>query len=450
MKDLLFSWVERNRDWTLNVLEEYLKIPSVSATGEGIKEAQGFLLNLLNGLGFKTRLIETKGNSLVYAEFIVDETFKTILFYNHYDVQPAEPLDEWISPPFSLTERDGKLFARGASDNKGSLMARIAAIKAFIDEKVQPPVNVKFIIDGEEEIGSPNLSEAVENSKDLLKADLCIWENGSKDEEGRPEMILGCKGIVHAELKAEGGRQDIHSSLGTMIPNPSWRLVWALASLKDKDEKILIDGFYDEVIPLGDEEKEYIRHIPFDAEEKLKLYGLKEFILGLADKRLLLHHLSSPGLNICGLSSGYEGPGHKSIIPKEAWVKLDFRLVPDQKPEDILRRLRAHLDKHGFHDIKIENAGGYPPARTDVNHLFVRLVAEATKEVYGKDPIIYPWMAASGPMYLFTQRMPCVSAGVGNPESNIHSPNESIYIEDLFQGVRHIIQIMIRLRTTTD
>ncbi|MEK7450000.1 MAG: M20/M25/M40 family metallo-hydrolase [Planctomycetota bacterium] len=452
----LSARISRNHSWAVNTLKKYSAIPSVSAQKQGIKESILFLEKLFRKCGLKVKIIsargrippkagKTPGHPVVYAEKIVNPAARTILFYNHYDVQPAEPFNLWDTPPFSPAIRNGKIFGRGVADNKGNLIARLSAVKSFAEIGLSLPVNVKFLVDGEEEIGSPSLPSLIKKYRRLISADLCIWETGGKDESGRPKLILGCKGIMHLELSIQAARDDLHSSNGIIVPNPVWQLVWALNSLKDFRERILINGFYQDVRKTDRMDKIILRKIPFNEQEKLNKWGLKKFVLGLKGRALVEHFYYQPALNINGLSGGYQGPGHKTVLPKEASAKIDFRLVPDQNPADILKKLRCHLDKHGFVDVKINEARGYPPARTPVNHPYVKLVAEAQEKIYGRTPVIEPLFAASGPMYLFTPLMPCVCEGIGHPDCKAHAPNENIYLKDLRLGTKCIAGIIIKI-----
>jgi acetylornithine deacetylase/succinyl-diaminopimelate desuccinylase-like protein len=435
------------KSWALNKLNKYLSIPTISAQGKGINETVKFLLSLFKEVGLKTKRIDCGGNPVVFAEHIAGDKAKTILFYNHYDVQPPEPLDKWISPPFKPTIRQGKLFARGTADNKGNLIARISAVKELLKENPRFPVNIKLLVEGEEEIGSPTLPKFVRKYRNLIKADLCIWESGSRDENDNPEITLGCKGICHMELFIRGAKTDLHSSKGVILPNPAWRLIWALASLKDENENILIDGFYKNVRAPRTIEKQVVRKIQFYESAKKKEFGITRFVNDLTGEKLKLRYFYQPALNINGLTSGYQGLGHKTVLPKQASVKIDFRLVPNQTPKEVITLLRRHLNKNGFSDIEIQNSRGYPPAQTQPDNPYVRLIEKVQGQVYRKKPVIEPLSAASGPMYLFSPLMPCASVGVGYPSANIHAPNENIRLDDFRLNIKCIREVIKVLET---
>lgn len=452
----LFTQIDKPdyKKWALDVLCQTLTIPSISAQNTGLKESARLLRQIFSQAGFRIISDTIDGNEIILAQRIVNPRLPTILFYNHYDVQPPEPLDEWVTPAFKPSIRQGKLFGRGAADNKGNLIARLAAVRAFDNAGLPLPVNVTFLIDGREEVGSPGLGAFISRYRNQIKSDMCIWEFGYRNTRGAPVLSLGCKGIMYAEFVATGANADLHSSKGIVVPNPAWHLVWALGSMKDAQERILIKGFYDNV-----------NFKPINAEQLLGLkvhqvdikpgpLGLKKLVLGLTGHKLLQRYYYQPCLNINGLSSGYEGKGHKTVLPKQALAKADFRLVPDQTPTDIIRKVRAHLDRNGFGNIKITSWHGYPPALTSPGHRdfkrFVSIIKEAGAGVFRKPFEVEPISPASGPMYLFRDKvlgdMPCFALGIGHPGSNIHAPNENIYLSEYFQGIKFIAQLMLSLR----
>jgi acetylornithine deacetylase/succinyl-diaminopimelate desuccinylase-like protein len=441
----IFRNVASNKKWQMKILFDYLKIPSISAQGKGVRESVKFLKRLFETLGFDTKVIETKGYPVVFAQRKSRDGKKSILFYNHYDVQPPDPLDEWKSPPFEPTVRGGKIFARGVADNKANLIARIAAVKAILETDGDLPINVSFFVEGEEEIGSPNLKDVVEKNRKQIMADLCIWESGGINEKERPIIILGCKGIITGELVSTTASVDIHSAMATVITNPAWRLVWALSCIKDRDERILIDGFYDNIVKPNRAEMKLLARLKLDEKGIKKRYGIKKFINNVSGKELVKRLLCGTSFNIAGIRSGYIQEGHKTVLPHTAFVKFDIRLVPDMKVKDIIEKLRRHLNRSGFRDIEIKNIHGYPPAKTSAEHPLVKKIIKTAKRIWKKNPVIYPTMGGSGPMYLFANIMPCIGVGVGNARSNIHAPNEQIRTKDFFTGTNHIVDIISRL-----
>jgi acetylornithine deacetylase/succinyl-diaminopimelate desuccinylase-like protein len=440
---------------TLNKIDNYVNLhiddfidelgrlcaqPSVSAQNTGIRECAALVAQMLEEHGFHSEVMASAGNPVVYGEGN-GRSDKTILFYLHYDVQPAEPLDLWQSPPFQLTQRDGKLYARGSADDKGHIIARLAGLAAVTHTLGELPCNIKFIIEGEEELGSPNMPAFVEEHQEKLAADGCVWEFGGVNHDDAPTQTLGLRGICYVELSLRTANQDAHSGLGgSIFPNAAWRLVWALNSLKDENERILISGFYDNVQPPSEYDLELLANLPDDAQKIKEMYGLKSYLNGLTGgleyKRAAIFE---PTCTICGLDSGYQGPGSKTVLPAEAKAKIDFRLVPDQTPDEILNKLRTHLDAQGFEDIEIIFHGGTRPAKTDAEHPFVQLTNRTAKAVYGRDMVVSPMSGGSGPNYPFvhTLKLPVVASGVGYPGCAIHAPNEHIRVDDFIQGIRH-------------
>ncbi len=440
-----------NDHWTDAVedLKRLCRQPSISAQGVGMVETVELLIRIMREYGIDAREVPNPkgGYPLVYGE-VAGDSDRCLLFYNHYDVQPPEPLELWTSAPFEPTQYDGNLRARGVSDNKGDIVARLLAIRAIRQVRGKLPISVKFLIEGEEEIGSPNIADFVSENRQLLSADACIWECGGVNCSNDPVISLGLKGILYVELEARGASLDLHSSMATVVPNPAWRLVWALASLKDAQENIRIDGFYDAVLPPTPEEIQVIRSAPLDEEETKQSLGLEEFVMGVTGFDYKSRHLLAPTCTICGIDSGYTGAGSKTVLPCVARAKVDFRLVPDQRPDDILAKLRNHLDRHGFSDISIvPGSEGENPARTPLSSRFAHVVAGAAREVYGADPVIVPTMAGSGPMYSFTDTLglPTALVGVMYPGSGPHAPDEHIRLADFVLGAKHIAAIVERM-----
>lgn len=389
------------------------------------------------------------GNPVVYAEFAAGEggrSDRTLLFYNHYDVQPPEPVEEWTSPPFEPTERDGKLYARGVADNKGDLVARLTAIRTLRETDGGLPCRVKFLIEGEEEIGSPNLAPYLRKYADLFSADACIWEFGGKDDQERVSMVAGIKGMAYLQLECRGADVDMHSSVGAYVDNAAWRLVQALATLRDVDNNILVEGFRDGIQEPTERELEVARQLPFDAEAVKRVYGLKHPLITEGkgqDPRVAA--IFEPTMTICGIVSGYTGQGAKTVLPKVAHAKLDCRLVPDQDPEAVAERVREHLRRHGFADVTVESVNGQRAYRSDMDDPFIGMVVDTAREAYGADVVLWPNSPGTGPMYEFGHnlgQLPIVSTGVGWFQSRAHAPDESIRLGDFEQGIVHMAHLL--------
>jgi len=445
MRDLM-EHIDSNVEEFLKDLRVLCQQPSISAQKKGISECAKLLKEIMEKVGIDVKVIPvTDGNPVVFGELSVKGAKGCLGFYNHYDVQPPEPLELWETPPFEADVRDGKIFARGVSDNKGNILARLEAVKAVGDVFGELPVSLKFFIEGEEEIGSPHLPSFVKENTRLLKAGGYLWEGDGLDEKERPVITLGAKGILFVELRAKGAKRDVHSSWAPLIPNPAWRLVWALSSIKGPDERILIPGWYDQVVPPTEEEIRLLEESPFEEKAEKEELRLEEFLRGLTgvESRKALYFSST--CNICGFDSGYRGPGTKTILPSEATAKVDFRLVEAQKPDALLRKLREHLRRKGFADVDVINYGGYEPSKTSSKDPFVIHVIETAEKVYGQKPVVWPTAAGTSPIYTIKNwvGVPVASGGgVGYPGSNIHAPNENIRIRDYVNSIKYVATLI--------
>jgi acetylornithine deacetylase/succinyl-diaminopimelate desuccinylase-like protein len=439
------AYLDAHLDESVAELSRLCAQPSVSAQNWGLEPCAALVGELLKKRGFQVEVIPTGGAPVVFAER-EGKSRRTLIFYNHYDVQPAEPLELWESPAFVPTLRDGKLFARGVSDDKGHITSRLFAIDALLAECGELPCRIKFVIEGEEEVSSAHLHDFVRDHQEKLAGQACIWESGGVDHRDMPDQVLGLRGICYVELSVETASQDVHSGLGgSIFPNAAWRLTWALNSLKGTDEKIRIPGFYDAVLKPSQRDLDLMKAMPETGEEYRSRYGLNNFLKGMqGGVDLRIAEVFEPTCTICGLSSGYEGPGSKTVLPAKALAKVDFRLVPEQTPEMVFGLLRKHLDKEGFTDVKIKFLGGERPARTDPDDPFVRLVVEAAQDVYGVQQQIIPMAGGSGPNYVFQEylHVPIVSAGVGYPGSQAHAPNENVRLDLYLKGAKHIARIL--------
>lgn len=414
--------------------------PSISAQGIGMEECAALVADMLRRRGLQAEILPTGGHPVVAGDS-GNGSRKTLLFYNHYDVQPPEPLELWGSPPFEPTLRDGKLFARGVSDDKGHIIGRLAALDAVQAVTGELPCRVKFLIEGEEETGSGSLGAFIATHRDRFAADACIWEFGGVDAFDVPMQTVGMRGICYVELRVKTATLDAHSGLGgSIFPNAAWRLVWALNTLKDQDERIRIPGFYDRVRPPSERDLELLAALPDPADDYLERYGLAGFLKGLTGGvRLKAAEVFEPTCTICGLTSGYQGPGSKTVLPAEAIAKVDFRLVPDQQPEEVLDQLRAHLDSEGFSDVEITDMGSEAPGRSDPDDPFIRLVVAAARGVYDHEMLIVPITGGSGPNAAFIEELgvPIASLGMGYPGQCVHAPNENIRLDLFEKAIRH-------------
>jgi acetylornithine deacetylase/succinyl-diaminopimelate desuccinylase-like protein len=439
------AYLESKLTQSIEELSTLAAQPSVSAQNWGLRECAELVGRMLEKRGFHVEIMPTGGAPVIFAERH-GRGDKTVLFYNHYDVQPPEPLELWESPPFEPTLRDGKLYGRGVSDDKGHITSRLFALDAIFQVMGDLPCNIKFVIEGEEETSSIHLNEFVQMNQAKLAADACIWEFGQVDQREVPIQYLGLRGICYVELSVETAKQDVHSGLGgSIFPNAAWRLVWALNTLKGPDERIRLPGFYDAVVPPSQADREFMAALPEVGDEYKDRYGVKYFLHGLTGGLdLKLTEVFQPTCTICGLTSGYQGPGSKTVLPARASAKVDFRLVPEQTPEQVLASLRAHLDAEGFPDIEITFLGGEAPARTDPHHPFVNLMVQTAEPVYGFPMQIIPMIGGSGPNHVFihTLKLPVVTAGLGYPGTQAHAPNENIRLDLYLKHAKHIARVL--------
>lgn len=446
MQDI-YDHIESHADESMKLLAELVRQPSVSAQRLGFDRAPGLVRRVLEDAGFRAEIVPVPNDGLP-SVFGVQEgaADRTLLFYTHYDVQPPDPLELWESDPFEPEMRGDRLYGRGASDDKGNIVARLAAIRAFREVRGELPCRVKFFAEGEEESGSKNLRGLIEQRGGEFRADACIWEGGGRNADGIPLVSLGVKGVLGVQFTVVRLAQDAHSAGATILPSAAWRLVQALNSIKGPDDRCLIPGFYDDIRPATPAEDEALEDLPDDAAEWRETFGVDSFIGGLQGADLRRRHLFGPTANIDGFLSGYTGPGMKTVLPAQATAKMDFRLVPDMRPDDIFKKLRAHLDRLGFDDVDVAMLAGVYPARTPVDSPWARLVGETAHEIYGQPPAVSPTMAGTGPMYEFGVMldMPIATAGVDHPSHNIHAPNENISVEDFLLGARHLALIMER------
>ena len=419
-------------------LAALVALESVSAQGRMLPETADAVTALLEAEGFTVRRFPGQVAPVLLAE--AGEGPKTLLIYNHYDVQPETPAELWNTPPFTLTEQGGRLCGRGASDDKGELVSRVAAVRAVrAMHGGTLPLKIKWLIEGEEEVGSPSLAGFVAEHAHELGADGCWWEFGSISEEGRPVVSLGLKGIVCLELRCAVSDSDLHSSLGAVIDNPLYRLSRAIASLRDDSGRVTIPGFYDAVRSPSAADLKALDSLP-DARGPLQdSYGVRGFLGGADAHEVNRRSNFEPALNVNGFHGGYGDAGSKTVLPASGFAKIDFRLVPDQDPAEVVRLLRAHLDAQGLHDVEIVELESYEhAARSDVNHPFVQAALAAARESSGQEPIIHPSAGGSGPMHPFVEHLgvACVAMGIGNVGGRVHAPNENVRVEDFARGVK--------------
>ena len=443
---------ERMVEDAVRITELLCRQPSVSAERRALDETADLVEELLAGAGFETQQLRAGGSApAVYGEQRGRGDF-TLLLYNHYDVQPADPLELWESEPFEPTVRDGKLFARGTSDNKAELAVRLAVLRAVRDEDGELPINVKWIVEGEEEIGSANFDAIVRENAQLLRADGALWEGGAaRLPDGRPDIALGFKGMLNVRLDVTALATDAHSSLEAIAPSAPWRLVQALASIRDRDGTVRVAGFYDTVVAPTDEERAALAAASFSDEDQLReTLGIERFDDGLTGAALWERASFRPTSNLAGFHSGYGGPGIKTVLPATASAWLDFRLVPDQQADEIFELIRAHLEREGFSDVEASKLGAATPAKTPLGDPFVRRVIDVAEAVCGAPASVTPLAAATLPI-VASFRDHLGVPGLSAPDnpfyagSNAHAPNEHIRLEDVEPALRFTYELLREL-----
>jgi acetylornithine deacetylase/succinyl-diaminopimelate desuccinylase-like protein len=431
----------------LKMLDRLVRVPSVAAQGQGLPETAALVRELLVEAGGRAEIYSRADAAPVVLGEFAGRSDRALLFYNHYDVQPAEPFSDWTVPPFEVTVRDGRIMGRGTGDNKGDLVTRLAAIQALRDTAGGLPCRVLFLVEGEEEIGSVNLAAYVHALRDRLRGDGCIWEYGDRDAQNCLHVLAGCKGICYVELTLDAIPHDLHSSLGAVVDGAATRLAWAVAGLRDTRGRIRIPGFYDAVRPPSGAATAAARRSGFfDETEFRKFVDVPRFIGGLTGDAAADALLFEPTCTVCGLETGYTGSGMKTVLPRRARAKIDFRLVPDQDPEEIVALLRAHLDREGFRDCAITPFSRERAFLTDLTDPFVQTVVEAAGAATGRRVALVPTSAGTGPMHVIggPLHMPILSIGTGYWGGNVHAPDEHIRMADFEETMVMIAHVLER------
>ena len=410
-------------------LQRLIRQPSVSATGEGIEECARLVSDMLEENGIRSRLLTVPDHAPVVYGHLPGRGEGTILFYNHYDVQPAEPLDLWEHPPFGGVIEDGRVYGRGATDDKGELVSRIEAVRA-LSEAGELPCDVKFVIEGEEENGSRGIPAYLERYGEIMSCDGVVWEFGYVDERGRPVIGLGMKGMMFIEMTARGPGRDLHSGAAPLVQNPAWKLVGALSTLAGDDGRISIPEWYAEAQPFSETDTEAIQNMPYDTGAVKEELGIERFVRGQDALQAKKDLAGVATCNIAGIWSGYTGDGTKTVLPARASAKLDMRLVPGMDPQVQWSRFRDHLSCNGYGDIETELLHGEPGIRTSPDHPFVQAVRDAADAAYGTHvlSVTYP---ETGPIWHFSTKLkaPCVLVGGTDVHSHLHAPDEYARID---------------------
>ena len=431
-------------DRILDELKEFAAIPSVStdpAHAADVQRAGAWVAAKLTAAGpFTVRTMPTRGASVVYAEWLGARGAPTILVYGHYDVQPEDPIDKWVSPPFAPALRDGRLYARGVSDDKGPMLIPIKVAEAFFAERKRLPINVKFMIEGEEEIGSKHLEEFIEQNKDKLKADVVVSADGAMWRIDEPSLTVGGRGLAALEFSLVGPAKDLHSGRhGGSVANPLHALARLLASLHQPDGRVAVPGFYDRVRELSPAEREDLAKLPFDESAYLTQVGASTAV-GEPGYTTLERQWTRPTVEVNGMWGGYQGPGFKTIVPSEAHATLTCRLVPDQDPDEIIALVRRHLERHlppGIRLVVGDSPPGARPASISRDHWIVKAAEVALEKVYGVKPLIVR-MGGTVPVAEIFRRimgLETVYFSFSTGDEDFHSPNEFFRVRRLHEGL---------------
>jgi len=439
------AYFRKHREEHLHQLSAFLRIPSISALAahrEDVRRAAQWLVDELRRIGMpRVELFETGGHPLVYAEWLEAEGAPTALIYGHYDVQPVDPLDLWETPPFEPSIRDGKIYARGASDDKGQIFMHLKVLEALFQTEGRLPVNVKVLLEGEEEIGSANLERFIREHRDLLKADVVVISDTSLYAPGVPSITYALRGLAAMEVEVVGAKGDLHSGLyGGVAPNAIHALAELLASLRSPDGKIAVEGFYDDVRPLTEEERQAFASLGFDEEALRQSLGV-DALPGEPGYTALERMWARPTLEINGIYGGFQGEGTKTVIPARAGAKITCRLVPDQDPERVLDAIERHLQNRCPAGVKVRvkrEGGNSRACITPVDHPAIRAALAALEEAYGTEAKFIRSGGSIPVVEIFTRvlGLPSVLMGFALDSENFHAPNEHFHLENFDRGLR--------------
>lgn len=438
------SYIDKNIKKFESQLFELLQIPSVSTNSKNrddVKNAAHFLVNQLNEIGLdKVTLHETPGHPIITGEVSPHEDRPTVLIYGHYDVQPSDPDELWNTPPFEPTVKNGRVYARGASDDKGQSFTHIKAIESYIKTETELPVNVKFILEGEEEIGSPNLVPFIKKNKDLLSCNMVLISDTAMFGKDQPSITYGLRGLAYMEIHVTGPNRDLHSGVyGGAVENPANVLCEIIAQLKDRDGVVQIDGFYDDVEPMTREMRDAYERLPFDEEEYKNDLNLKD-LHGEKGYTSLERASARPSLDVNGLWSGYQGEGAKTVLPAKAGAKVSMRLVPGQDPDKIAKLFANHVKSLAPDTVTVEveaHHGGHPVV-IDLDYYGLKAAAKAFEEVYDKE-VLFAREGGSIPIVADFKKVLGVNSilmGFGLTKDALHSPNESFSLKDFHRGIK--------------
>jgi acetylornithine deacetylase/succinyl-diaminopimelate desuccinylase-like protein len=441
--DNVIDFINVNRERYLEELKALLAIPSISALpahAGDVKRCAEWCAGEMRRIGLQNvRLIETPGYPVVYGDWLGAPGAPTILFYGHYDVQPVDPLDLWESPPFEATIRDGEIYARGSADDKGQVFMHFKAVEAHLKQNGRLPVNIKFILEGEEEVGSVNLDEFVRAHKADLAADVVVISDSPMFARGVPSICYGLRGLVYFQIDLRGSSTDLHSgSFGGAVANPAFVLAQMIAQMKDRGGRIRIPGFYDDVVPLTDEERQAWASLPFNEKKYRKDFGIPK-LFGETDYTTLERTWARPTLEVNGLLSGFTGEGAKTVLPAVAMAKISMRLVPNQDPNRIAELFETYVRKLApkTMELTVTRMHGGKPWMTSFDNLYVQAAGRAIEKGFGQKPVFTREGGSIPVVSTFQEELglPSVLFGVGLPDENAHAPNEKLDVANFHGGI---------------
>lgn len=430
------------RQSDLNHLIEFVRIPTLSGNREAVREGANWLRLTLRDLGFQSEIFEGPGNPAVFGQTPPRPDWPTVLFYGHYDVQPVEPIAEWSTPPFEPTIRDGRLIGRGAADDKGQLFGMIGGPAAALRAHPDLPLNVKFLFEGEEEVGSPGLATVLTEYRADLRSDLMVASDGTLHHSGRTTLILGFKGVLYVEVECAQPFPDQHSSKAPLYPSAAWDLVRFLNEIADPEGRCRIPGF-DSDVESDPETEALLDALP---SPELTLEERKEFRHGVTPGTFYRRLLATTTCNIAGITSGFQGPGSKTVLPNKAIARLDFRLLPRQDPDRVLQVVRDFVVSRGYNNVTVRKVISFPPSQTRYSLEMTKKVVEGLQSPEGP-AIVFPRHEGSGPDYLFHQilEQPTYWIPSAADDCNMHGPQENIRISDYHRGVERMAWLVMHL-----
>lgn len=412
-----------------------LRIPSISSQTDALRQSANYLESLLARDGWSAEVVEIEGNPIVFAE-IGPEGGPAILLYGHHDVQPTDPEVAWVTPPFEPTIREGSVYGRGSADNKGQFFCHLFAVRALSRESGSLGVRIKLVLDGQEEVGSPQLERFIDRMRSRLEgASLCLTADGPTRLEPYPEVVFGVRGSVQMRLDVRTSLSDLHSgNWGNIVPSAAWSLAYLLASMQGEDGRVTVQGFYDDVVPPTDAERAALAAIPFNKEEALASIGHRQ-LKGPSAVPPLERLMFQPSFTVTGMNAGYTGPGFKAVIPAAATALIDVRIVVDQNPEKIFERVREHLARIAP-EATLEMIGRYLPSRTAIDEPVAERVVAAVARGFGQQPLRVPRMGGSLPDGAFASKLgvPVLRVPYGPPDQANHAPNEHMRLQNLRMG----------------